>query len=225
MTPAPITAMVFSPPGRAVMRANTASWVPYRLVRMGLYRIRSGLVPQRLMVTAMPMPMSCNWAGVFPAATTQFDANLQLDLPATQGVQAALVRDGVHGLVVLGTVGENNSLSADEKRAVLRASVAAVGGKVPIITGVSEFTTASAVAYARDAQRIGVDGLMVLPAMVYVPTAAELEHHFRSVAAATGLPIMLYNNPPAYRVNIDLGSLQRLAAQPNIGAVKESAPD
>lgn len=171
------------------------------------------------------MSTQCNWAGVFPAATTQFDVNLQLDLAATQGVQAALVRDGVHGLVVLGTVGENNSLSADEKRAVLRASVESVGGKVPIITGVSEFTTASAIAYARDAERIGVDGLMVLPAMVYVPTPAELEQHFRSVAEATGLPIMLYNNPPAYRVNIDFATLERLARLPNIVALKESAPD
>lgn len=177
------------------------------------------------MAYGVAMSMPCNWAGVFPAATTQFDVNLQLDLAATQGVQAALVRDGVHGLVVLGTVGENNSLSADEKRAVLRASVAAVGGKVPIITGVSEFTTASAVEYARDAERIGVDGLMVLPAMVYVPTPLELEQHFRSVAQATGLPIMLYNNPPAYRVNIDFTTLDRLAQLPNIVALKESAPD
>jgi dihydrodipicolinate synthase/N-acetylneuraminate lyase len=168
---------------------------------------------------------SCNWAGVFPAATTQFDFGLQLDLPATQGVQVALVRDGVHGLVVLGTVGENNSLSADEKRAVLRATVEAVGGKVPIISGVSEFTTAGAAAFARDAERIGIDGLMVLPAMVYVPTPAELEQHFRSVAQATGLPVMLYNNPPAYRVNIDFGTLGRLAQVPNIVALKESAPD
>ena len=173
----------------------------------------------------MTMPLACNWAGVFPAATTQFDVDLQVDIPATQAVQAALVRDGVHGLVLLGTVGENNSLSAEEKRAVLRAAVEVVGGKVPIITGVSEFTTASAVAYARDAERIGVDGLMVLPAMVYVPTPAELEQHFRAVAQATGLPIMLYNNPPAYRVNIDLGTLGRLAAQRNIVALKESAPD
>jgi 4-hydroxy-tetrahydrodipicolinate synthase len=81
------------------------------------------------------------------------------------------------------------------------------------------------VAYARDAERIGVDGLMLLPAMVYVPTAAELEYHFRSVAEATSLPIMLYNNPPAYRVSIDLPTLARLAAQPNIVAIKESAPE
>jgi 4-hydroxy-tetrahydrodipicolinate synthase len=173
----------------------------------------------------MATPVTCNWAGVFPAATTQFDQSLNVDLAATQAVQAALIRDGVHGVVVLGTVGENNSLSAEEKRSVLKAAVEASAGKVPIITGVSEFSTPSAVAYARDAERLGVDGLMVLPAMVYVPTATELEHHFRTVAQATSLPIMLYNNPPAYRVNIDLPTLGRLAEQPNIVAVKESAPD
>ena len=169
--------------------------------------------------------LECSWAGVFPAATTQFDAGLGVDLAATQAVQRALVRDGVHGLVVLGTVGENNSLSPDEKRAVLEAAVTAVGGRVPVLTGVSEFTTASAVAYARDAERIGVNGLMVLPAMVYVPTPAELEQHFRAVAEATSLPIMLYNNPPAYRVSIDFATLDRLADIPNIVCIKESAPD
>jgi 4-hydroxy-tetrahydrodipicolinate synthase len=173
----------------------------------------------------MAIPITCNWSGVFPAATTQFDQSFNVDLPATQAVQAALIRDGVHGLVVLGTVGENNSLSAEEKRAVLKAAVQTAGGRVPVITGVSEFTTPNAVTYARDAERIGVNGLMVLPAMVYVPTAEELEHHFRAVAQSTSLPIMLYNNPPAYRVNIDLDTLERLAEQPNIVAVKESAPD
>jgi 4-hydroxy-tetrahydrodipicolinate synthase len=173
----------------------------------------------------MASPITCNWSGVFPAATTQFDPSLNVDLPATQAVQAALICDGVHGVVVLGTVGENNSLSADEKRSVLKAAVETSARKVPVITGVSELTTANAVAYARDAERLGADGLMVLPAMVYVPTAAELEHHFRTVAQATSLPVMLYNNPPAYRVNVELPTLQRLAEQPNIVAVKESAPD
>ena len=173
----------------------------------------------------MPAPIKCPWSGVFPAATTQFDVALAVDLDASQKVQRALVADGVHGMVVLGTVGENNSLNGDEKRAVLRAAVEAVGQKVPLVTGVSEFTTASAVAYARDAERIGISGLMALPAMVYVPTPVELEQHFRAVAQATSLPIMLYNNPPAYRVNIDFDTLSRLAEIPNIVAVKESAPD
>ncbi|QJR15346.1 dihydrodipicolinate synthase family protein [Usitatibacter palustris] len=173
----------------------------------------------------MTTPIACNWAGVFPAATTQFDTNLAVDIPATQKVQKALVDDGVHGMIVMGTVGENNSLDAQEKRTVLRAAVEAVGGRIPVIAGVSEFTTPTAAAWARDAEKIGASGLMVLPAMVYVPTPAELEYHFRTVAQATSLPIMLYNNPPAYRVNIDAGTLSRLADQPNIVAVKESAPD
>jgi 1-pyrroline-4-hydroxy-2-carboxylate deaminase len=173
----------------------------------------------------MPTPLSCTWSGVFPAATTQFDAAMEVDLPATQRVQTALLRDGVHGLVLMGTVGEGNSLTADEKRSVLAAAVEVSAGKVPVIAGVSEFTTAAAARFARDAERLGAAGLMVLPAMVYVPTSAELEYHFRTVAAATALPIMLYNNPPSYRVNIDIPTLDRLSNVPNIVALKESAPD
>ena len=133
----------------------------------------------------MTKPHPCSWSGVFPAATTQFDASMQIDLPGTQRVQKALLDDGVHGLVLMGTVGEGNSLSAEEKRSVLRGAVEVSGGKAPVIVGVSEFTTTTAAQFARDAERLGASGLMVLPAMVYVPTAAELEHHFRTVAAAS----------------------------------------
>jgi 1-pyrroline-4-hydroxy-2-carboxylate deaminase len=150
---------------------------------------------------------------------------MEVDLPATQRVQNALLGDGVHGLVLMGTVGEGNSLTADEKRSVLAAAVEVSAGKVPVIAGVSEFTTAAAARFARDAERLGAAGLMVLPAMVYVPTSAELEYHFRTVAAASALPIMLYNNPPSYRVNIDIATLDRLSNVSNIVALKESAPD
>jgi len=100
-----------------------------------------------------------------------------------------------------------------------------VNGRVPLVAGVSELTTPRAVAYAKDAEAIGVDALMLLPAMVYVPKPEELYAHFRTVAEATSLPIMLYNNPPAYRVSIDFGTLDRLSDIPNTVAVKESAPD
>jgi 4-hydroxy-tetrahydrodipicolinate synthase len=173
----------------------------------------------------MSAHLACTWSGVFPAATTQFTPALELDVRATQAVQAALLRDGVHGLVLMGTVGEGNSLSAEEKRTVLRAAVEVTEGRVPIIAGVSEFTTQSAVSFVRDAEALAVSGFMVLPGMVYVPTAAELEYHFRTVAAATALPVMLYNNPPSYRVNIEIASLTRLAEVANIVAIKESAPD
>jgi len=168
---------------------------------------------------------SMNWSGVFPAATTQFNTDLSIDIDASQQVLDALVRDGVHGLVVLGTCGENNSLEADEKRQVLQAAVEVVAGRVPIIVGVSELTTSRAALFAKDAEALGADALMVLPAMVYVPTEAELEAHFRTVAQASGLPIMLYNNPPAYRAAITLDVLAGLASEPTIVAVKESAPD
>lgn len=169
--------------------------------------------------------MQVSWAGVFPAATTQFAPDLSVDLAATQRVQDALVRDGVHGLIIMGTVGENNSLLPEEKRDVLRAAVESVNKRVPVIAGVSELDTARAIAFARDAERIGADGLMVLPAMVYVPTEAELVAHFRAVAEATSLPIMLYNNPPAYRVSVSVGAMEQLSECANIVCLKESAPD
>jgi 1-pyrroline-4-hydroxy-2-carboxylate deaminase len=165
------------------------------------------------------------WRGVYPAATTQFAADLSIDYEATARTQTALVEDGVDGLILLGTCGENNSLEPDEKRAILTGGVEAVGGRVPLVAGVSEFTTARAIQYARDAEKIGVDALMLLPAMVYVPTTEELVAHFRAVAEATSLPIMLYNNPPAYRVNVSFEALDALNDVKNIVAVKESAPD
>ena len=165
------------------------------------------------------------WRGVYPAATTQFAADGSVDLDATARGYAALVDDGVDGLILLGTCGENNSLDPEEKLAVLRAGVEAVGGRVPLVAGVSEMTTARAAAFAAEAEAIGVDALMLLPAMVYVPTPAELTAHFRTVAAATALPIMLYNNPPAYRVSVDFATLEALRPVANIVAIKESAPD
>lgn len=165
------------------------------------------------------------WHGVYPAATTQFAADLSVDIAACQRTVTALVDDGVDGLVLLGTVGENNSLLPEEKRRVLRAAVEAVGRRVPLVAGVSELTTDRAVEFARDAEKIGLSGLMALPAMVYVPTPDELFAHFKAVAEATSLPIMLYNNPPAYRVSIELDTLERLTAIQNIVALKESAPD
>jgi len=171
------------------------------------------------------MTSNTGWRGVFPAATTQFNEDLSIDIDATQRVQDALVNDGVTGLIILGTCGENNSLDAEEKRTVLKAAVETVKGRVPVVTGVSELDTRRAVAYAKDAEKLGADGLMVLPAMVYVPKPEELVAHFKAVAQATSLPIMLYNNPPAYRVTITNEVLAQLADVPNIKAVKESAPD
>ncbi|GFE79929.1 dihydrodipicolinate synthase family protein [Steroidobacter agaridevorans] len=169
--------------------------------------------------------MTPTWQGVYPAATTQFKEDLSIDLAQSQRVIDNLIKDGVHGIIAMGTCGENNSLDPVEKQTLLRAIVEVVAGRVPVVTGVSEFDTRRAAAFAKDAKKAGADGLMVLPAMVYVPTEEELIMHFRTVAQATDLPVMLYNNPPAYRVNIGVKVLEGLRDVPNIVAVKESAPD
>ncbi|MBW8881610.1 MAG: dihydrodipicolinate synthase family protein [Asticcacaulis sp.] len=169
--------------------------------------------------------MTIQWRGVFPAVTTQFKEDLSIDYADTQRVIDDLIRDGVTGIIAMGTCGENNSLTADEKRALLQAIVEVVKGRVPVVTGVSELTTPLAQAWARDAEAIGADGLMLLPAMVYVPKPEELVAHFTAVAQQTTLPIMLYNNPPAYRVAITNEVLEALRPIQNIVAIKESTPD
>ncbi|WP_277979485.1 dihydrodipicolinate synthase family protein [Sphingomonas phyllosphaerae] len=169
--------------------------------------------------------MTIGWRGVFPAVTTQVREDLTLDLADTQRVVDDLIRDGVTGIIALGTVGENNSLDFDEKVSVLSGIVEVVKGRVPVITGVSEYDTRRAVRYAQAAEKAGADGLMLLPPMVYVPKPDELVAHFRGVAERTALPIMLYNNPPAYRTVIDRYVLEQLVPVENIVAVKESAPD
>lgn len=169
--------------------------------------------------------MRIDWRGVFPAVTTQFKEDLSIDYADTQRVVDDLIRDGVTGIIAMGTCGENNSLTADEKRTLLKAIVEVVAGRVPVVTGVSELTTPLACAWVRDAEALGADGLMLLPAMVYVPRTEELIAHFTHVAEATKLPIMLYNNPTAYRVAITNEVLEALKPVKNIVAVKESTPD
>ncbi|WP_303982017.1 dihydrodipicolinate synthase family protein [Dongia mobilis] len=171
------------------------------------------------------MSVVVTWAGVFPAVTTQFKPDESLDLPATQKEIAALLKAGVNGLIMLGTCGENCSLAADEKRAVLAAAKEVAGGKVPILSGVSEFTTASGMQFARDAEKIGIDGLMVLPGMVYKSDPRETLNHFTKVAGASGLPVMIYNNPLVYGVDIRPEALKAYGDVHNIVAIKESSDD
>lgn len=156
--------------------------------------------------------MTIPWAGVFPAVTTQLHEDLTVDLANTQRVVDDLIRDGVNGIIALGTVGENNSLESHEKLAVLKAVVEVVHGRVPVLTGVSEYDTRRAIRYTQAAEVAGADGLMLLPPMVYVPKRHELIAHFAGVARATALPIMLYNNPPAYRTMIDAETARAMAA-------------
>ncbi|WP_340117657.1 dihydrodipicolinate synthase family protein [Pelagibius sp. 7325] len=169
--------------------------------------------------------MTVEWQGVFPAATTQFTTAGAVDMEATTAHLDRLIRAGVHGLVMLGTVGENCSLTAEEKRAVVKAAVEKSAGRVPVIAGVAETTTAEACRYAADAEALGADGLMVLPAMVYKADARETMAHYRSVARASALPVMCYNNPVVYGVDITPEMFAELADEPTLACIKESSDD
>lgn len=166
-----------------------------------------------------------SWSGVFPAVTTQFRSDFSLDLDATHAVIKNLVKDGVSGLVVCGTVGENTSLTMQEKLAVIEVAKDAAQGKVPVIAGIAEFTTAFAQNMAREAQKVGVDGIMVMPALVYSAKPHETAAHFRSVAGATDLPIMVYNNPPIYKNDVTPDILTTLVDCDNIVCFKDSSGD
>ena len=169
--------------------------------------------------------MTSNWRGVFPAVTTQFREDLSLDIVATAGVIEGLISDGVSGVVVCGTVGENCSLSKAEKIAVMEAAKAVSGGRVPVVCGIAEFTSAFAIDMAREAARIDLDGVMLMPPLVYSSKPHETAAHFRNVAKATDLPVMVYNNPPIYKNDVTPEILASLSDCETIVYFKESSGD
>ncbi len=166
------------------------------------------------------------WSGVFPAITTQMHRDGSLDMEATANHIEALLASGVSGFVMLGSLGENQMLTAEEKRSVLALGVEVVDGRVPVLSGVAETSTAEAVLYAQDCERLGADGFMVMPAMCYkTPDPAETMAHFRTVAKSTALPIMIYNNPISYGNDITPEMFEQLASVKNFVALKESSGD
>lgn len=167
--------------------------------------------------------MKVNWKGVYPALTTQFRADQSLDIDATARHLETMIRAGIHGVILLGSVGENTALEYPEKLTVLKELLAVIRGRIPVLSGVAEYTTALASRYARDAEKIGLDGLMVLPAMVYKADRREAIAHFRAVARASGLPVMIYNNPPSYFVDLTPDCFAELADEPTLVAIKESS--
>jgi dihydrodipicolinate synthase/N-acetylneuraminate lyase len=167
--------------------------------------------------------MSVHWRGVFPAVCTQFHDDYSLNVNGTLSHIDAMLAAGVHGLVMMGSVGENTTLELHEKKELLKATVAHVRKRVPVLTGVAEYTTAGACRWAADAARLGADGLMVLPPMVYKSDDRETIAHFRTVAKATDLPVMVYNNPPAYKVDVTPEMFVELADEPRLACIKESS--
>jgi dihydrodipicolinate synthase/N-acetylneuraminate lyase len=168
----------------------------------------------------MPTP---HWRGVFPATPTQFREDRSLDLAATARHWETLIEAGIDGLIVGGSLGENQTLEPAEKRALVAEAVKCAAGRIPVLSGVAEMSTAAACQYVRDCEKLGANGFMVIPAMAYKADEREAVHHFRQVAAATSLPWMLYNNPIAYPVDVTPAMFVELADIANLVAIKESS--
>lgn len=166
---------------------------------------------------------SAKWTGVFPAVTTQMHPDQSLDLEATARHYEALIESGVSGLIVCGSLGENQCLLPEEKRAVLRCAIETAAGRVPVLSGVAEMSTAAAVCYLQDGQKLGAAGFMIMPAMVYKADNREVMHWFRTLADATPLPWMLYNNPVGYSIDVTPEMFAELADVSNLVAIKESS--
>ena len=135
--------------------------------------------------------MKVNWHGVYPALTTQYRDDFSVDLDSTAAHLETMIASGIHGVILLGSVGENTAHEYEEKLLILRELNAVVKGRIPVLSGVAENTTLVAARFARDCERLGLDGLMVLPAMIYKADRREAIAHFRTVAQASGLPVMI----------------------------------
>lgn len=169
--------------------------------------------------------MTIQWKGVFPAVTTKLKADGALDLDAIRAGLDRLIENGVAGVVMMGMVGENAQLSPEEKLTVLRTAKETVRGRVPVVSGLAETSTEKAVAYAREAEEIGVDGLMVFPGLTYKSDDAETIAFYKTVAAASCLEILLYNNPRGYGVDLRPDVVADLLEAPTIVAIKEESYD
>lgn len=169
--------------------------------------------------------MSIQWKGIMPAVTTKFTDNDELDLKNFEININAQLDAGVHGIVLGGTLGEASTLSDQEKRKLTTATVDIVKGKVPVLINIGEQTTANAILAAQKAEEDGAKGLMVLPPMRYKSGDRETVAYFKAIANNTSLPIMVYNNPVDYKIEVTLDMFEELLKCDNIEAVKESTRD
>lgn len=169
--------------------------------------------------------MAVEWKGVMPAVTTKFKDDDTLDLELFAHNLDAQLRAGVHGIVLGGTLGEASTLSVDEKRELTRFTASHVKGSVPVMINIAEQSTKGAVLAAEQAQEDGADGLMMLPPMRYKAGDRETVEYFTAVAQSTDLPIMVYNNPVDYKIEVTLPMFEQLLKCDNIQAVKESTRD
>ncbi len=165
------------------------------------------------------------WSGVFPAITTQMHEDGSVDIDGTARHAEALIASGVTGIIFLGSLGENQTLLPNEKRSVIEAMVRVVSGRVTVLSGVAETSTQSAIDYIRHVEKVGGDGVMLMPPMLYRGSSDESLTFFRQVTRNTGLPIMIYNNPIAYFNDVTPAMFEQLADEPRLVAIKESSGD
>jgi 4-hydroxy-tetrahydrodipicolinate synthase len=165
------------------------------------------------------------WKGVFPAVTTKLAQDGKVDLAATQSSIDRLINNGVSGVIVLPMLGENASLLPTERESVIRAAIEVAAGRVPVLSGLAEITIETAKTHARAYEGFGAQGLMVFPSLAYKTDPRETVAWYKGVASASALPIMIYNNPIAYGVDVTPAILKELAETPQIVCVKEESGD
>jgi 4-hydroxy-tetrahydrodipicolinate synthase len=166
-----------------------------------------------------------SWIGVYPALLTPFHANDAIDELLFQKNLQAQLDAGVHGVIIGGSLGEASTITNEEKLSLLQLAKQKVPSDFPVIVNLAESTTQSAIGFAQAAEKAGADGLMVLPPMRYKSDDHETVQYFKAVANATSLPIMIYNNPVDYKIEVSLAMFALLAEHANIQAVKESTRD
>ena len=162
------------------------------------------------------------WTGIFPAITTKFHADESIDAEGTAKHIDFQIRNGIHGLVTCGSLGEASTLTLDEKLQVAEIAIKASAGRVPVLANVSETSTREALRYIKGGNALGVDGYMVMPSVIYVADAREAMLNVRTMAEAAQKPIMVYNNPVAYRVDLKPEHMAELADCQWVVAIKES---
>jgi 1-pyrroline-4-hydroxy-2-carboxylate deaminase len=169
--------------------------------------------------------MTLQWKGVFPALTTKFTTDDKLDFNLFEKNLNAQLAAGVDGVILGGTLGESSVLSNEEKFSLVKFAVEKVEGKVPVVMNIAEGSTREAIKLAAEANKCGAKGLMMLPPMRYKSDHRETVAYFKAVADSTDLPIMVYNNPVDYKIEVTLDMFAELAENKNIQAVKESTRD
>ena len=169
--------------------------------------------------------MQIKWEGVMPAVTTKFTKEDTLDLEMFEINIQAQLKAGVSAIILGGTLGEASTLTDDEKKILIQETVRIVDGNIPVIINIAEQTTKGAIEAASKAKKYGASGLMMLPPMRYKANDFETVTYFKEVAKSTDLPIMIYNNPVDYGIEVTLDMFEELLTMPNIQAVKESTRD